>query len=173
MLKTQLLLIGPCLLVLGLAGWLTLYFRPSPDPVEECAACLPSGVTLDTCFRRDGWDDPQRLTVRDRLRELGAYRRAHVGFEAIYGADGLPIQFYVPRCIPYPVPRCIPYPFVPKSSVRMVDLKAPKQEAVRAVTPVQDWWAGTREREEQEMAALKKEWHLIVLWSIDRRNPMP
>jgi hypothetical protein len=154
MLKTQLLLMVPCLLVLGLAGGLAVYFRPSaePDKVEDCAACLPPGITLDTRFRRDGWSDPQTLTVRDRLRELGAYRRARVGFEALYGADGLPIQFYVPR-----FPR------------RYVQFGLMPREAVVPVQRIVDPGAA----EEEEMASLKQECHLIVLWPIDRPNRMP
>jgi hypothetical protein len=148
MLRFQILLVSLCMVVLvGYSLCLPVIFAtPEPDPVEVCAACLPPDVTLDTCFRRNGSDDPQTLTVRDRLRALGAYRRAHVGFEAIYGEDGLPIQFYVPS-------RLSRSWLSPRSYVPIVSLKAAKQEAVRAGTPVQDFGAGDREREDKRVFA--------------------
>jgi hypothetical protein len=101
MLRFQILLVSPCMVAVAIYGLcLPVIFgailTPAPDTVEECSACLPRGVTLDTCFRRNSWDDPQTLTVRDQLRALGAYCRNG----AIYGEDELPVRFYIPRRSP-------------------------------------------------------------------------
>jgi hypothetical protein len=163
MLRFQILLVSLCMVALvGYGLCLPVIFAtPGPDTVEECEACLPPGVTLDTCFRRNGRDDPQTLTVRDQLRELGAYCHHGVGFEAIYGADGLPIQFYFPRELGENLEHwCGPR----RTHDRYVPIGLMPREAITPVQPLVDPGAA----EEGEMAALKRQGHLVILWPIDR-----